>query len=177
MNLELIALRWLWLERKCHYVLEQRSPRHHLGSPDVIGVTRDRYLVEIEIKRSVADFKRDAEKYSRRNRELFIDHMAKQFYYLVTPEISDKILPLLPAWAGLMTVSENQITAYVLQPAPVNRESKKLSVQECIKLTRCMTNHMMATKIKLAEDMGRFMHRDEQNYVDWVSHLEGTWQI
>ena len=40
MNLELMALNWLWLEKHCHYLIEQRAPRAWLGSPDVLGCAR-----------------------------------------------------------------------------------------------------------------------------------------
>lgn len=176
MNLELAAMRWLWLEKKCHYVLEQRSPRHHLGSPDVLGVTKDRYLIEIEIKRSLSDFRADDKKHCRQMRDLFIDHMAKQFYYLVPPSIVDKIKPELPMWAGLMSVNEADYV-YVEVPAMVNKDSKRLSIKECVKLARCMTNHMMSYAVSCQEHHSRFQQRDDLLFVQWDDPSKGTYQI
>lgn len=178
MNLELMAMRWLWLEKNCHYILEQRSPRHHLGSPDVLGVTAGRYLIEIEIKRSRSDFRVDAQKYCRRNRDIFPDHMAKQFYYLMPRELALKVSDQIPDWAGLMCDSEfYHQTCQVLKPAPVNKASKKLTVKECVKLTRCMTNHMMALALRCARNDHRSVDRDDQLYVLGVPAEHGTYQI
>ncbi len=30
-DMEYAAMRWLWLEKDCHYILEQRSPRYQNG--------------------------------------------------------------------------------------------------------------------------------------------------
>ncbi len=73
------------------------------GCPDVFGILPDRWMIEYEVKISVADFRRDAKKYkwdvppSRWNRR------PRLFYYAVPPEIVDKVLPLLPKGAGLVT--------------------------------------------------------------------------
>jgi hypothetical protein len=176
MNLELAAMRWLWLEKNCHYVLEQRSPRYHLGSPDVLGVTKDRYLIEIEIKRSISDFRADNKKRCRSNRDLFIDHMAKQFYYLVPPNLVEKVKPILPLWAGLMTINEAGYV-YAEISAMVNKDSKRLSIKECVKLARCMTNHMMCYAVKCRDHHNQFMQRDDLLFVQWNDPNSGTYQI
>ncbi len=140
-------MRWLWLEKNCHYIVEQRSPRPWLGSPDILGVTAGRYLIEIEIKRSISDFFADSRKYHRLNRERTLDAQARQFYYMFPSDLADKVKDKIPIWAGLMCNSESMQTALVLTPAPINRDSGKLTIKQCVKMARCLVNHMMAVKL------------------------------
>ena len=177
MNLELMAMRWLWLEKNCHYVLEQRSPRYHLGSPDVLGVTQQRYLIEIEIKRSASDFHADKKKTQRANREFYLKHMPKQFYYLMPRKLAEKLKDKLPEYAGLMCESENNYTAEVLKVAPVNKLSERLSLKECVKLCRNMANHMMSYAQTVDSMVQHHKHWDTLNFVDLVHAEQGTYQI
>ncbi len=127
MNLELMAMRWLRWQKRCPIVLRERSPIYAIGDPDVLGVTAARYLIEIEIKRSVADFKADARKAHVANRSFQLKRMPKQKYYFVTREIVERCKLELPEWAGLMTVF-NEVSCRVLVEAPVNKESQRLTV-------------------------------------------------
>jgi len=122
MNLEMSAMRWLWLEKNCHIVLEERSPKHMMGEPDVIGVTAGRYLIEIEVKRSASDFYADAKKHHRANREFYLKHQPRQFYYLMPKELAQKLQDKIPDWAGLMQSPFDPLIE-VLKVAPVNLES------------------------------------------------------
>lgn len=179
MNLELAAMRWLWLEKNCHYVLEQRSPRYHLGEPDVLGVTAGRFLIEIEIKRSVSDFKADASKHHRSEsyRRQYSEFQPKQIYYLVPEKLVAKVLPLVPEWAGLMKLEGAGCRVFVEKVAPNNDESKNLSIKDCVKLARCMTNHMMSYAQHSATHTERFLSRDDLMFVDWDDAAVGTYQI
>jgi len=178
-SLELMAMRWLWLDRKCKIVLEQRSPRYWTGHPDVIGVTTSRHLLEIEIKRSVSDFRADAFKHHRlpATRQFHIAEQPRQFYYLAPRDLIEKILPILPTWAGLMKPDGGGYSAEVVKVAPVNAASKKLSLKECVKLARLMTNHMMTYAKHCENHHQNFIYRDEQIFIDWHEHENGTWQI
>jgi hypothetical protein len=147
MNLELLAMRWLWLEKNCHYVLRERSPRYSMGEPDILGVTASRYLIEIEIKRSMSDFRADAKKWCRLNRDGNLKRIPKQIYYLVTLDMIDRCKQELPAWAGLMRPAAG--TCQVIENAPINSESERLTVKECVKMTRLITNYAMGCEQKL----------------------------
>lgn len=179
MTLETMAMRWLWLERKCKIVLEQRSPRYWIGNPDVIGVTGCRQLLEIEIKRSLSDYRADANKHHRlpATRQFHIAEQPRQFYYLAPRNLTDKILAELPHWAGLMRPGEEECWIEVVKVAPVNAESKKLTLKECVKLARLMTNHMMTYALHCESHGSNFVHRDDQSFVAWNDHAKGTWQI
>ena len=145
LELELAAMRWLWLDKNCHYVLRERSPRPIMGLPDVLGVTAARYLTEIEIKRSVGDFRADSDKPCRRRRNDFIKRMPKFFYYLIPPGLVEKLRPEVPEWAGLLTLNENGGVS-VLIDAPANPDSERLSLREAVKLARAITNYCMSVE-------------------------------
>jgi hypothetical protein len=141
MRLETRAIHWLLYTRDCRFAVCERTPRH-TGIPDALGVTDARLLVEIEIKRSVSDFRANAHKWHVANRALHIHRWPYQFYFLVPSELVTKVEAMLPEYAGLMTNDEHPLR--VVKIAPKNRESKRLSVKECVKLARCMANHSAA---------------------------------
>lgn len=176
-NLEFMAMRWLWLEKDCHYILEQRTPRHCGGIPDVIGITKARFLVEIEIKRSAADFKADFLKHQRKLENLQPKYRARFFYYMMPRELAEKLLPQMPEHAGLLCNSENNYTATVLKRAVSNPASERLSVKECVRACRMMVNHMMTKSENLHTTKSNFIHRDSQSFVHWVKADQGTYEI
>lgn len=163
MRLETRALHWLMYARKCEFAVCERSPRYNIGQPDCLGVTRQRQLVEIEVKRSISDFRAQWSKQSMKNRNLFIDKMPYQFYILCPHVLGDRIFAELPEWAGLMTDSEMWVR--VLKVAPLNREHVRLSLLECRKLMRCVSNHICAAEEKydqLAFDAGIYGMQTEE---------------
>ncbi len=132
-------------ERQCVIFAFERGLSH--GNPDVFGVLPDRWLVEFEIKVSVADFKRDAKKdkftlpVSKWNRR------PRLFYYAVPPGIVDKVLPLLPPGAGLVTFSirSNTITKLpevVFVKKPVGDKASKKATDADI---WAMAKHLSGT--------------------------------
>jgi hypothetical protein len=181
MNLELMAMRWLWLEKKCNYVLTERTPRYGIGQPDVLGVTKPRYLIEIEIKRSYSDFLADSKKRHRQHLVIkdnwVLKHSPKQIYYLMPAELAERCEHLIPSWAGLMRPSPNTITLEVVKMAPVNSQSDRLTIRECIWLARAMCNNMMSVELKLQNHMNNFKHRDDTTFIDWSDPLTGTYEI
>ena len=68
---------------------------------DILSVTKNYFLREIEIKISVSDFKADFNK--KHNHEGNI----KQFYYAVPYYILDKIKDLVPEHAGILVAEYN----------------------------------------------------------------------
>ncbi|MDE2105439.1 MAG: hypothetical protein KGL39_49890 [Patescibacteria group bacterium] len=175
MNLELAAMRWLWLEKKCHYIVEQRTPRHGMGQPDVIGVTKDRYLVEVEIKRSVSDFRADRAKNHRQNSSNGF-HLVKYFYYLMPYKVFEKVELEIPEWAGVLTLGEDQIMPVVKCRAP-SLTGKKLSLKECAKMARAIVNHSMTTRIQLERAKQRFRDGDVEPCAWLWDQSLGSYQI
>lgn len=134
-------------------VLFERTPRHCHGRPDVIGVTASRYLVEIEIKRSLSDFRANAKKYHIENRDAFAIHAARQFWYLVPAKLREPVLKELPEWAGLLT--DEQHWLHCVKKAPVNEKSRRVSVREVARLVELQSNQLWATTRDFADHLGR----------------------
>lgn len=158
MNLELMAMHWLRSEKRCEIVLRERSPRAYpCGQPDVLGVTSSRFLIEVEIKRSVSDFKRDFLKISRRNRDLFPAKQARQFFYFVPANIVEKVEPLVPDWSGLLYVPDDgPLYPYIKRKAPLNKLSHKLSDDEFQRLFAMLTNHLLSAETSRDNNRQRF---------------------
>lgn len=148
MNLELMAMRWLRFEQKCMIVIMGRTPREICGLPDVLGVNCNRFATEVEIKRSMADFRADGKKRCRTNRDYYIQKMPKHFYYLVPKALSEKVLAELPSWAGLLTVAERGgfRPIRVIQPSPVNKQSERYTIKECVRLAQKMGNQIISSE-------------------------------
>ena len=156
-SLEYMALYWLRFEKRCHVALFERSPREQFnGRPDVIGVTRQGFLMEIEIKRSVKDFKADRLKPHVAGRDI-ADHphwnkWPRWFWYLVPKDICDEVTPLVPSWAGLLRGPSNDEAQglFSIVPAIQNHQSAKLTPKECVRLARCMANQIYSFSLRLS---------------------------
>ena len=176
MSLELAAMRWLWIDKKCLVVLEERTPSYQMGQPDVLGITAGRYMVEIEIKRSVSDFRADAKKDHRINRSRFLKNQPRQFYYLMESRLADKLVGEIPEWAGLMKTDERFYVEIVKQ-APVNKESLPLSLKQCVRLSRMMTSHMMGYAQSNQTLKSVYRNGTDYDFTIWVDAEKGTYQI
>lgn len=80
---------WLRYERRCPLVCWERSPfgNEHYYRPDICGVTRQWYVIEVEIKLTVADFRAN-----RNKRGLWWgEQFPQQFYYAVPPKIAQLV--------------------------------------------------------------------------------------
>jgi hypothetical protein len=163
-DLEFFAFFWLRFEKRCPAALVERSPRYGHGQPDVLGITHGRHLLEIEVKRSLADFKANFKKLHFINRKIFIGdpRWPRQFWFLVPYAIVDKIEPMVPDWAGLLRGPGPGDTQqlYSVRQAPVNRASEKLSALEVARLIHCMSNQMYSQ----ASSLRGFFRREE---CDW----------
>jgi hypothetical protein len=156
-NLELMALRWLRWEKKCPIAFCERSPVYGNGDPDVLGVTNARYRIEIEIKRSVSDFKADAKKTHRHNRQFNLEIHPRQFYYLVPSQLIEKVKPILPQWAGLMSgPTSTTCCISVVIPAPVNDLSRRMNIRECSRMVKMVNNHAMSVMECYEKSFNRF---------------------
>jgi hypothetical protein len=149
MNLELLGMQFLRNEKRCMFVINERTPRYQNGTPDVLGVTPARFLLEIEVKRSLSDFKAD---FSKVHRRLLLapeeapnvwQNRPKQFWYLVPTALTPKVIDLVPEWAGLMEAAHG---VTVIKPAPTNKLSNKLTIRECCQLAHLLANQVIALK-------------------------------
>jgi len=157
MNLELMAMHFLRFEKACAVALLERSPRFGIGEPDVLGITKARYLLEIEIKRSLSDFRANGKKHHIAMREgravgtrwrtpIAISKFPKQFWFLVPCELVKKVEREVPDYAGLMRgPGQNEVQQVrVVKPAPSNHESERLTAREMMGLGHCMANQILS---------------------------------
>lgn len=172
MSLELRGLSWLRFECRCPIVLQERSPREvWCGRPDLLGITKARYGIEVEIKRSFQDFKADFDKPSRRSREFYLHHHARKFFYLVTPEIVEKVAPLVPEWAGLITTDLPWRHAWkIVKDAPINTASRRYTIKGCIRMVAMMSSQLHASELRAESWQARAQERtpwcdEELDYV------------
>jgi hypothetical protein len=147
------GLEWLRYQRGCYITAWERSPwefAHH--KPDLIGIDSTRKCIEIEIKRSVADFKNDAEKAIWNSRDLFKQAWPAQFYYFVDPAIVDKVRPFVRDGFGLITLApeSERPTIYgnrdiqVVKKATKQKDAKPLSVRQLFNMVRHQSGSMAA---------------------------------
>ena len=144
---------WLRYQRGCYIVAWERSPwpfAHH--KPDLVGIDSTRKVTEIEIKRSVADFKNDSEKSIWQSRDLFKKAWPSQFYYFVEPGIVDKVRPLVRDGFGLITLApeDTRPTPYgnrdivVVCRATKQKDAKQLTVNQLFEMVRHQSGSMAA---------------------------------
>jgi hypothetical protein len=108
---------YLRYDRQCPIISIERglTEFHWNDSPDILGVTKKRTLVEIEIKVSLSDFKHNFKKKSILMREG--GHQCRrphQFFFLVPPDLVEKVQASgLVTREGLLTVDmESRRSAY-----------------------------------------------------------------
>lgn len=145
-------MRWLRWEKRCSVALCERSPRMGIGGrPDILGITQNRYLLEIEIKRSLSDFHANNQKLHVRNRHLYLDRWPKNFWFLVPADLAPKVQPYVPEWAGLLRAPtrEEVQQLVVLKKSPSNSKSERLSTREMVALAHCMANQCLAKEEKI----------------------------
>lgn len=85
---------------------------------DFLAETRSGYWYEVEIKISLADFKKDFEKKDKHTSLRFgRGRRPHYFSYCVPSPLVDKVLPLVPPYAGLYAVNEYR-RLIPIKPAP-----------------------------------------------------------
>lgn len=141
MSLESSAIFWLRFRKNCFLVLTERSPMRHGGIPDVLGITKARYCIEVECKRTMSDFRANANKHCVRNRDVWIDRWPKQFFFCVPESMLTRALEELPEYAGLLSLRDGW-RLNVEKEAPVNYKSKRLDLKQCLHAVQLLTNQL-----------------------------------
>jgi hypothetical protein len=88
MDMEAAAMEWLRYEHQCPLVVIERGVCCYNHRPDVFAVSKKRFGIEVEIKRTLSDFKADFDKRVTAYRVRGIATIQK-FYYLVPRELVD----------------------------------------------------------------------------------------
>jgi hypothetical protein len=176
-TLRAIAAEYLRYKRHCPIVAFERSHWPCSMRPDVIGVTKKRKIVEIEIKCSMADFRANAKKHSEYLRWKAGLYQPHQYYFLVPPEMVEKVKSELPSHAGLMSVIKHlsvysklpELTVHVV--AKINPMAAPISAREMVDLVLAQSGTLCA----LARDVAKFNKShpsNEQRMADVVEKFE-----
>lgn len=167
MNLETRAMAWLRFDKRCVMALMERTPRWGHGRPDVIGITKSRHMLEIEIKRTMADFRHNKEKFHVQTRDMYLKRWPLQFWFLVPQDLSERVVKEAPEWAGVLTVG-NAGTLSLVKPAPTNKESQRLSLKEAVRLAQLQSNQLWSTSVSLSDAIYR--RQCESDEPMWVEY-------
>jgi len=154
MTLEYLAMSFLKWEKRCDFVLLERCPRYTGGRPDVIGISNEREIYEVEIKRTIQDLKANAKKQHVRSHSLNLDNdprWPKYFWFLVPHTLALQAVGMLPDYAGLLrgpTKDEVQCV-HIVRKARANKAHQPLNEKEFQWLARVMGNQIIAQKRKI----------------------------
>lgn len=171
-TLRAAAVEFLRYDRQCKLVSLERSPvNYDPCTPDVVGVNATRRVVEIEIKKTWADFKNNRKKDSMFRRK-FLKIPVSQYYFLVPGDLVAKVYEALEPGEGLLTLGAvNPMSGIpkikVIKPASTQRV-RKLTIKETIKMVAHQTGTLASalTKVvKLKNELEELRSSQAENQV------------
>lgn len=125
------------------------------GQADVLAITKDRYLIEVEVKLSMADLQRDKNKVKHRNfRDGLIKYPTRLFYFAVPKELANKVSILcdnLYPYAGVLGsngLGEADVEFY-RKPRPL--WGTKLTFSQILRMVREQSATVCRLARKLAD--------------------------
>ncbi len=137
-QLRACAAAFLRYTKQCPVIAFERGVDWHIR-PDVLAVTKSRYLIEIEIKLTLADFKADRKK-RRWHNNLYGGVGRRQFYYCVPQTLVEKVEGIVPTGCGLMMPTDHVMNGInvvrVIKRAPLNRKAPRLSLKQIVEMVR-----------------------------------------
>jgi hypothetical protein len=142
------VLHYLRYQRQCPLVWTQRSPWNRGDHrPDVVAITRDRRVIEIEVKLSRSDFAaNDGKHCMSHGARPPVWEKCKQFWFAVPMEVAPEVAAIVPDYAGLLGVPESPWDVRVLVRAPSRRNAPRLSARDMVRVAR----HLSGTIVSLA---------------------------
>lgn len=159
-----IAAYWRY-ERQCPLVVFEAFDRleHTWGAQaDVLAVSKERHLIETEIKVSMSDFRKDQHKPRHRHfKSNDGEYPTTYFYFAVPKEIANQVsfaCGQLYPYAGVLGCPEdtNELAVEVYR-SPKALNGKRLSIKQVIYMVRSQT----ATLCRLArkvDEQARVIH-------------------
>jgi len=148
-ELQTAALEWMRYDKQYPLVALERGTVS--GTPDVFGVHKNRFTTEIEIKISVSDFRANRKKEHVIRRESGVyrnSYIPNYFYYLVPPELVDKIRPEVEAQNGLMTLGTGKSYSgvrplVVLKPA-LRNHTRRQTIKQCVQMAQAVSGTLVS---------------------------------
>lgn len=115
---------------------------------DLFIIKSSGYAIEIEIKRSLQDTKNDANKKHDHS-----DNRIREFYFAIPIELYESCRDLIPKHAGIITIGKTKYgkiyRALIERKATINNNSRKLTIEEQLKIARLGTLRIWNLKKKL----------------------------
>jgi hypothetical protein len=135
---------------------------------DMLRITQNLYFYEYEIKNTLSDFKADSKKseWDRESKttvskhDLLLqksDRGPSRFYYIVPPDLVEKVGPLLPPFAGLISFNGH---LHEIQKAPL-LHSKKFG-RSALKLIHHRAYNRYLDLLLRFPDAQRIQHYQEE---------------
>lgn len=125
---------------KWNYSQQVCIPRcTHLGwEADLLVLQPSGFLEEAEIKTNIPDLKRDFTDKIEKHRSISRGQSPlKRFWYAFPDEIKDKAMPLIPEYAGAISIVGGRWPKVrVLKPAPALANPRKVDMEERCTLLR-----------------------------------------
>ena len=125
------------------------------GQADVLAVTKDRHLIEVEVKLTISDFRRDRQKMKHRNfRDGLVKYPTRLFYFAVPKELANKVSLLcdqLYPYAGVIGCDGGDETAVDFYREPKPLWGGKLEFKQIVRMAR----EQSATLCRLAQELAK----------------------
>lgn len=113
---------------------------------DIFILKPSGYCTEIEIKRSISDLKADFKK-----KHTHKDNRIKNFYYCIPEQLIEKALEIIPKDAGILECYfSGKLRCRIYRESVSNKEARKLTEDEKVKLMRLAYMRIWSMKKKLA---------------------------
>lgn len=164
--LKAIAASWLRYKKQCPIIFTERIlgfVHGGKGIADLMAITKDRRLIEVEIKITLHDFKKDAKKrkwnWQKYESGGYWDHyIPSQFYYMVPPDLVEKVKPLLDEDKGLLTYVEdinpniyNNLPELIVMKSSKAIHRNKIPIRDMIETVRHQSGTICSLFNKLAK--------------------------
>lgn len=140
-----------------HIIVPNASWGLGLHECDLLIVRPSGYAIEVEIKVSKADLKKDAEK-----RHGHYSEKIKQLYFAVPQDLYAAACQFAPYDAGIITVAASdpewfpeKLFAHIEREAPVKKNARPLNEKEILKAATLGAMRVWSLKRKLIKQMGK----------------------
>jgi len=140
-----VAVARLFGTRK-HIIVPRVSWGFHIHECDILIIRKSGYAIEVELKRSIADLKKDLKKKHQHK-----DSRIRELYFGLPQELLEKGMPLVPARAGLISIyyRYGEYRASFIRSAQINSAARKLTTIEQLMVARLGTLRIWNLKEKL----------------------------
>lgn len=167
------AVQWLRYDRQCVVVAIERT--FGCCQADVVGLSPKRHVTEIEIKRTMADFRANPKKHGMilREKDASMGGLAgggeswwtvpHQFYFLVEHSMVEKAKDELPPGCGLLSpqaAGESYVKPLypgvpklvVRVVAPLDSRARKLSLKKCVQMAKNQSGTVFSLLARIAKE-------------------------